>query len=102
MTYYNNSYIDHQNGYYSWYLYAPLTPAILAEISKRVCPGDQGADHRHRPAAITCISRCAITAATIKTWWTLTNWALADQHSTRGSLILLLLEDAPPPPPVGY
>ncbi|MDO9533260.1 MAG: peptidoglycan DD-metalloendopeptidase family protein [Deltaproteobacteria bacterium] len=31
--YYQNSYIDHQNGYYSWYLYAPLTPAILAEIS---------------------------------------------------------------------
>jgi murein DD-endopeptidase MepM/ murein hydrolase activator NlpD len=31
--YYFNSYIDHQNGYYSWYLYAPLTPAILAEIS---------------------------------------------------------------------
>ncbi len=30
--YYNNSYIDHQNGYFSWYLYAPLTPAILAEI----------------------------------------------------------------------
>ena len=31
--YYYNSYIDHQNGWYSWYLYAPLTPAILAEIS---------------------------------------------------------------------
>ena len=30
--YYNNSYIDHQNGWFSWYLYAPLTPAILAEI----------------------------------------------------------------------
>ena len=42
-----HSYIDHQNGYISWYLYAPLTPAILAQISaKRVCPGDQGADHR--------------------------------------------------------
>jgi hypothetical protein len=31
--YYQNSYIDHQNGYYSWYLYAPLTPAILEKIS---------------------------------------------------------------------
>jgi len=31
--YYNNSYIDHQNGWNSWYLYAPLTPAILAEIN---------------------------------------------------------------------
>jgi len=31
--YYQNSYIDHQNGWYSWYLYAPLTPAILAEIN---------------------------------------------------------------------
>jgi murein DD-endopeptidase MepM/ murein hydrolase activator NlpD len=31
--YYFNSYIDHQNGWYSWYLYAPLTPAILAEIN---------------------------------------------------------------------
>jgi len=31
--YYNNSYIDHQNGYFSWYLYAPLTPAILEEIN---------------------------------------------------------------------
>ena len=46
--YYNNSYIDHQNGLFSWYLYAPLTPAILAEIKpQRVCPGDQGAGHRH-------------------------------------------------------
>jgi murein DD-endopeptidase MepM/ murein hydrolase activator NlpD len=33
-SYYNNSYIDHQNGYYSWYLYAPLSAAILAEISQ--------------------------------------------------------------------
>jgi uncharacterized repeat protein (TIGR01451 family) len=33
-SYYNNSYIDHQNGYFSWYLYAPLTPAILAEINQ--------------------------------------------------------------------
>jgi len=31
--YYNNSYIDHQNGFFSWYLYAPLTSAILAEIT---------------------------------------------------------------------
>jgi hypothetical protein len=31
--YYANSYIDHQNGLFSWYLYAPLTPAILAEIN---------------------------------------------------------------------
>jgi len=33
-SYYYNSYIDHQNGYYSWYLYAPLSAAILAEISQ--------------------------------------------------------------------
>jgi murein DD-endopeptidase MepM/ murein hydrolase activator NlpD/Mg-chelatase subunit ChlD len=33
--YYNNSYIDHQNGYFSWYLYTPLTSAILAEISAK-------------------------------------------------------------------
>ena len=32
--YYNNSYIDHQNGWYSWYLYAPLNPAILAQINR--------------------------------------------------------------------
>ena len=32
--YYNNSYIDHQNGYFSWYLYAPLTPEILAQINQ--------------------------------------------------------------------
>jgi murein DD-endopeptidase MepM/ murein hydrolase activator NlpD len=31
--FYHNSYIDHQNGWYSWYLYAPLDPAILAQIS---------------------------------------------------------------------
>ncbi|MDP2046314.1 MAG: M23 family metallopeptidase, partial [Deltaproteobacteria bacterium] len=31
--YYNNSYIDHQNGYFSWYLYAPLNSDILAQIS---------------------------------------------------------------------
>ena len=28
---YQNSYIDHQNGYYSWYLYVSLTPAIQAQ-----------------------------------------------------------------------
>ena len=32
--YYYNSYIDHQNGFNSWYLYAPLTSAILAEINQ--------------------------------------------------------------------
>jgi uncharacterized repeat protein (TIGR01451 family) len=32
--YYANSYIAHDNGFYSWYLYAPLTPAILAEINQ--------------------------------------------------------------------
>jgi len=31
--YYNNSYIEHQRGWYSWYLYAPLTSAILSEIN---------------------------------------------------------------------
>lgn len=31
--YYQNSFIDHQNGYFSWYLYAPLNPDILAQIS---------------------------------------------------------------------
>jgi hypothetical protein len=33
-SYYYNSYIDHQNGYYSWYLYAPLSADILAEIGQ--------------------------------------------------------------------
>ncbi|MDD2902620.1 MAG: peptidoglycan DD-metalloendopeptidase family protein [Syntrophales bacterium] len=33
-SYYYNSYIDHQNGYYSWYLYAPLSADILAQISQ--------------------------------------------------------------------
>jgi hypothetical protein len=28
---YNNCYIDHQNGYHSWYLYVDLTPAIQAQ-----------------------------------------------------------------------
>ncbi len=32
--YYQSSYIDHQNGYYSWYLYAPLTADILAQIDQ--------------------------------------------------------------------
>ena len=31
--FYHNFYIDHQNGWYSWYLYAPLDSAILAQIS---------------------------------------------------------------------
>jgi hypothetical protein len=31
--YYYNSYIDHQNGFFSWYLYAPLNPDILTQIS---------------------------------------------------------------------
>ena len=53
--YYYNSYIDHQNGCYSWYLYAPLNPDILAQITPNgLCPGDQGAghrqDHRRSPA----------------------------------------------------
>jgi len=30
---FRNSYIDHQNGYYSWYLFAALTPDVLAQIS---------------------------------------------------------------------
>jgi uncharacterized repeat protein (TIGR01451 family) len=34
-SYYYNSYIDHQNGYYSWYLYAPLNASILAQISQQ-------------------------------------------------------------------
>jgi len=33
-SYYHNSYIDHQNGYYSWYLYAPLSADILAQIGQ--------------------------------------------------------------------
>ncbi len=30
--FYQSSFIDHQNGWFSWYLYAPLDPAILAQI----------------------------------------------------------------------
>jgi hypothetical protein len=53
--YYNNSYIDHQNGWYSWYLYAPLSPAILAEINlngyaqvtKGQIIGNTTGDHLH-------------------------------------------------------
>ncbi|MFZ5452588.1 MAG: M23 family metallopeptidase [Thermodesulfobacteriota bacterium] len=33
-SYYYNSYIDHGNGYYSWYLYAPLNADILAQINQ--------------------------------------------------------------------
>jgi hypothetical protein len=52
---YNNSYIDHQNGWYSWYLYAPLTPAILTEINlngfaqvtKGQVIGNTSGDHLH-------------------------------------------------------
>jgi murein DD-endopeptidase MepM/ murein hydrolase activator NlpD len=31
---YQNSYILHPNGYYSWYLYAPLLDSILAQITQ--------------------------------------------------------------------
>jgi murein DD-endopeptidase MepM/ murein hydrolase activator NlpD len=53
--FYANSFIDHQNGYYSWYLYAPLTPAILAKINlngyaqvtKGQVIGNTSGDHLH-------------------------------------------------------
>ena len=66
MMYYNNSYIDHQNGFFSWYLYAPLTPAILAEINlngyAQVTKGQvigNVAPSDYEALQIACISRCA-------------------------------------------
>ena len=109
--YYNNSYIDHQNGYCSWYLYAPLTPAILAEISaKGYAQVTRGQVIGHVAAAdpstikdrLHFEVRCngndhqnVVDPYKLGLW--LTNTAHVE------ALMLLLLEDAPPvTPPVGY
>ena len=109
--YYFNSYIDHQNGLFSWYLYAPLTPAILAEMEQpqRVCPGDQGAGHRPR-----CYRRPALKDhlhfevryngsdnQNVVDPYRYGLW-LSNTAHMEGLLMLLLNDDAPTPPAAGY
>ena len=97
--YYYNSYIDHQNGWYSWYLYAPLNPDILAQINLKgyaqvtrgqvigTTIGDRlhfevrhnGSDHQN-----------------VVDPYKLGLWLPKTAHVE--ALILLLLEDAPAPP----
>jgi hypothetical protein len=98
--YYNNSYIDHQNGYYSWYLYAPLTPAILAQINLNGFAqvtmgqviGTTIGDHLHFEV------RCnGSDNANVVDPYKLGLWLPSTAH-VEGAL-LLLLEDAPP---IGY
>jgi murein DD-endopeptidase MepM/ murein hydrolase activator NlpD len=96
--YYYNSYIDHQNGYYSWYLYAPLTPAILAEINlngyaqvtKGQVIGNTIGDHLHFE-----VRRNGSDHQNVVDPYKLGLWET--RKANLEGLLLLLLEDAPPP-----
>jgi murein DD-endopeptidase MepM/ murein hydrolase activator NlpD len=98
--YYFNSYIDHQNGWHSWYLYAPLTPAILAEINlngyaqvtKGQVIGNTVGDHLHFE-----VRRSGDDHQDVVDPYRLGLWLSNTAHME--SLFLLLLEDAPPGSP---
>ena len=101
--YYQNSYIDHQNGYFSWYLYAPLTPAILAEmestpdkhaqVTKGQVIGNTTGDHLHFE-----VRRNGNDNQNVVDPYKLRLWLTNSAH-LEGALFLLL-EDTPPPPSV--
>jgi uncharacterized repeat protein (TIGR01451 family) len=110
---YQNSYIDHQNGYYSWYLYAPLTPAILAEINlnplkyAQVTKGQvigqvaasayEGiADRLHFEVRLNGDGNQNVVDPYKLGLW------LSNSAHMEGLLPLLLDDDAPPTPPIGY
>ena len=98
--YYSNSYIDHQNGWYSWYLYAPLTSAILAQINqngyaqvtKGQVIGNTTGTHLHFEVRYNGSDHQNVVDP-----YKLGLWITKTAHIE--PLILLLLEDDPP---IGY
>jgi len=111
--YYFNSYIDHQNGFYSWYLYAPLTPDILAEINLNgYAQVTRGQVIAHVAAAdpdtikdrLHFEVRCnGFNNENVVDPYKLGLWLTNTRH-LEGALLLLLDDDAPPPttPPIEY
>jgi hypothetical protein len=96
--YYNNSYIDHQNGFFSWYLYVPLDPAILAQITakgyadvtKGQVIGRTIGDHLHFEVRLNGFNhQNVVDPYKMGLWLT--------QKSQVGSILMLLLEDSPQP-----
>jgi uncharacterized repeat protein (TIGR01451 family) len=96
-SYYNNSYIDHQNGYFSWYLYTPLTPDILAQISakgyadvtKGQVIGNTIGDHLHFE-----VRRDGSDSQNVVDPYKLGLW-LPKNPINMGPIMLLLLQDNP-------
>ena len=97
--YYYNSYIKHPNGYYSWYLYVPLTPAILAEmgsnpdgyaqVTRGQVIGHTIGDHLHFEVRYNGINNKNVVDPYRLGLW------LPNTGHVEGALFLLLLEDAP-------
>jgi hypothetical protein len=100
--YYNNSYIDHQNGYFSWYLYVPLDPAILAQINakgyadvtKGQVIGTTIGDHLHFEVRLNGFNhQNVVDPYKMGLWLT--------QKPQVEPILMLLLDDSPQPQP-GY
>jgi murein DD-endopeptidase MepM/ murein hydrolase activator NlpD len=94
--YYYNSYIDHENGYKSWYLYASLTPAIqaqtddpakgYAQVTKGQVIGKTSGDHLHFEVRLNGIDhQNVVDPYKLGLWLPNTNHVEA--------LMLLLLQD---------
>jgi len=104
--YYFNSYIDHQNGFYSWYLYAPLTPAILSQISlngyAQVTRGQvighvAAADPDTIKDRLHFEVRCnGFNNENVVDPYKLGLWLTNTRH-LEGAILLLLDDDTPPP-----
>ena len=99
--YYYNSYIDHQNGYVFLVPLRPLDPRHPGgDKPQRVCPGDQGADHR--PVTIGAdhlhfeVRYNGIDNQNVVDPYKLGLWLPNTAHM-EGLLLLLLEDDAPSP-----
>ena len=98
--YYHNSYIDHGNGYKSWYLYASLTPAIqaqtddpakgYAQVTKGQIIGNTFGDHLHFEVRYNGDDHQNVVDP-----YKLGLWLPNTAHVE--ALMLLLLEDTPNP-----
>ena len=100
--FYNNSYIDHQNGLFSWYLYAPLTPAILqeitlngyAQVTKGQVIGHTVGNHLHFEVRYNGNGNQNVVDPYRHELW------ISNSAHVEGLIMLLLNDDAPPAP--GY
>jgi hypothetical protein len=98
--YYNNSYIDHRNGYFSYYLYVPLESSILAQINakgyadvtKGQVIGRTIGDHLHFEVRLNGFDNQNVVDP-----YKLGLWLLQKAHVE--PLLPLLLEDSPQPQP---